>query len=253
MSTLHRTSFKDHSGDFCGAQRVCRRCQVLSGLLIWRETHVPFKGPLLFQPFAVVIVEHSNYTFNGHRCHKRQQLKINFCWRPSFFGQKASEPCSEPTGTGAARRTFNRSHLSAPIKAPPSTDVTDPKVSPCAFFYLFIYLFLPSFAGMHHAPGNARLQTHVHATSRTPQLHQRGCMAHPKNKKRVGGGGERVFLNNSSFGQHRAGCRGETICVVTRPLGEKRAHTMRRLEEGTEELSALRVWGRRAARRGGAE
>lgn len=118
---------------------------------------------------------------------------------------------------------------------------------------LFIYLFLPSFAGMHHAPGNARLQTHVHATSRTPQLHQRGCMAHPKNKKRVGGGGERVFLNNSSFGQHREGCRGETICVVTRPLGEKRAHTMRRLEEGTEELSALRVWGRRAARRGGAE
>lgn len=144
MSTLHRTSFKDHSGDFCGAQRVCRRCQVLSGLLIWRETHVPFKGPLLFQPFAVVIVEHSNYTFNGHRCHKRQKLKINFCWRPSFFGQKASEPCSEPTGTGAARRTFNRSHLSAPIKAPPSTDVTDPKVSPCAFFYLFIYFYLRS-------------------------------------------------------------------------------------------------------------
>lgn len=53
----------------------------------------------------------------------------------------------------------------------------------------------------------------------------------------------RFFLNNGSFGQHTAGCRDETICIVVRPRGEKGAHTMRRVGEGTEELCALWVWG----------
>lgn len=51
------------------------------------------------------------------------------------------------------------------------------------------------------------------------------------------------FLNNSSLGQHKAGYRKETICIVTRPLGEMGAHVMLRVEEGTEELRALWVWG----------
>lgn len=120
-----------------------------------------------------------------------------------------------------------------------------------SFIYLSIFTFVRG-----DAPRSRQCQTpnprpchQPNATTPPARLHG----ASKKQKAGRGGGGERVFLNNNSFGQHRAGCRGETICVVTRPLGEKRAHTMRRLEEGTEELSALRVWGRRAARRGGAE
>lgn len=91
--------------------------------------------------------------------------------------------------------------------------------SRCCFFF-----FLPSFAGMHRAPSNARLQTHVHATSRKPQLHQRDCMAHPEKKQqhttsyREGGVGGLFLLNNSSFGHREAGYRIESICIVTRPL-----------------------------------
>ncbi len=75
-------------------------------------------------------------------------------------------------------------------------------------------------------------------------------MAHPKNT--TGNRRGRFFLNNSSFGQHIAGYRNETICIVMRPRRERGAHTMRRVEEGTEELCALWVWGG-GQRAGGAE
>lgn len=80
-------------------------------------------------------------------------------------------------------------------------------------------------------------------------------MAHPKKKKKKTqpvAGADFFFLNSSSFGQQKAGCRNKTICIVTRPLRGKRAHTMRRADEGTEELCALLVWGG-GQRAGGAE
>ncbi|KAI9524877.1 hypothetical protein NQZ68_014412 [Dissostichus eleginoides] len=50
----------------------------------------------------------------------------------------------------------------------------------------------------------------------------------------VTGQGGASILNNSSFGQHEAGCRNETICIGVRPLREKGAHVLRRVEEASE-------------------
>ena len=119
-------------------------------------------------------------------------------------------------------------------------------------FYLFIYLRSRGCTTLRAMPDSK--PTSMPPAERhnsTSEIAWRIQKKPQKTKSGYQGGGERAFLNNSSLGQHRAGCRGETICVVTRPLGEKGAHTMRRLEEATEELSALRVWGRRAARRRG--
>lgn len=119
---------------------------------------------------------------------------------------------------------------------------------------------LPSFAGMHRAPSNARLQTHVHATSRMPQLQQPDCMAHPKNST---GNRRKMFLfccfffilNSSSFGQKQAGHLNETICVIMRPLTETRTHVMRRVERKvlSRVRSGFRGGGERARREGEAE
>lgn len=146
MSTLHRTSFKDHSGDFCGAQRVCRRCQVLSGLLIWRETHVPFKGPLLFQPFAVVIVEHTVIT------HLMDTDVINVSSSKLIF-------VGDPPFSGKRRRNRAVSRRAPALPDGPLTGHTcqrqlKPRGAPMSptqkclharsFIYLFIYFYLRS-------------------------------------------------------------------------------------------------------------
>lgn len=78
-------------------------------------------------------------------------------------------------------------------------------------------------------------------------------MAHPKKQNTQPAAGGRFFLNNSSFGQHQAGYRNETICIVMRPRREKRAHSLLRVQEGTEELRALWVWGGGQRAGGGAE
>lgn len=69
---------------------------------------------------------------------------------------------------------------------------------------------------MHHAPSNARLQSHVHATSRTPQLHRRDCMAHPESQPGTAAG---MSLNRSRFSQKKAGHRARpsvASCVRSR-------------------------------------
>lgn len=50
----------------------------------------------------------------------------------------------------------------------------------------------------------------------------------------VTGQGRASILNNSSFGQHEAGRRNETICIGVRRLREKGAHVLRRVEEASE-------------------
>lgn len=42
---------------------------------------------------------------------------------------------------------------------------------------------LPSFSGMLRAPSVARLQTHVHAASRTPRLHRQLVMTAPQQEE----------------------------------------------------------------------
>ena len=129
---------------------------------------------------------------------------------------------------------------------------TTPPLWPCVNAAPFTRV-LPSFAGMHHA----RLQTHVHATSRTPQLlHQRDCMAHPKRKKqkRYTRGLEVLFLfflvllplNNVTCQSARSGA-----LWGNHPLGEVGAHVVLRVE-GKELRSCVRSgFGEAGARAGG--
>lgn len=101
---------------------------------------------------------------------------------------------------------------------------------------------------MHHAPSNARLQTHVHVTNRMPQLHQRDCMAHPK-KPKTSNNGE-IFFSWTTAVSVRT--EGESVvkpsvalCVRSERWGSCYAAARRR-QRGAE--CAL-VLGRRAARR----
>lgn len=192
MSTLHRTSFKDHSGDFCGAQRVCRRCQVLSGLLIWRETHVPFKGPLLFQPFAVVIVEHTVIThLMDTDVINVSSSKLIFVGDPPFSGKRRRNravsrrapalPDGPLTGHTCQRQL-------KPRRAPMSP--TQKCLHARSFIYLSIFTFVRG-----DAPRSRQCQTpnprpchQPNATTPPARLHG----ASKKQKAGRGGGRESV-------------------------------------------------------------
>lgn len=99
--------------------------------------------------FTVTLV-----ALRGHECHTHHEPKLTV----------ESEPCSQPAGDRTSHSESKRQ----------STVSRSPKC----------LRVLPSFAGMHHPPSDATLQTHVHVTSRTPQLHRRDCMAQPEKHNR---------------------------------------------------------------------
>lgn len=149
------------------------------------ETHVLSKG--LFFISASTASENTVITDVGTQ-HINIMCSNTFDWRPPFWSNGVGnvQPAKRrPTVWG--RGSLEDGPLSGQTcqwrlkhSRAPNNGVINPKVS---------VRVLPSFAGMHNAPSNARLQTHVHATSRMPQLHQRDCMAHPKNTTGNRGGG----------------------------------------------------------------
>lgn len=177
----------------------------------WLSERDMFCPKVFFYSTLYSLGTQSHCTHGAHSCHK-DNLFVLILYTTSFCRQTAPEtnrPAKESETDGLGTSCGTSRPLTAfrrPLK--PNQTALSVTLNPSCFS-------LPSFAGMHHAPRNARLQIHVHVTNRMPQLHQRDCMAHPKKPKTSN---KIFFLNNSSFGQNRRGKRSETICRVMSPL-----------------------------------
>lgn len=150
-------------------QRAVRlHLQVARAQLIWRHW-CPVQR---FSLFCLTYHPVTTHCVKGRQCHK-PYLGSNYFFTDSIFASR------RPKRKGEAE--------SERRDGPPACQclITNRKGVPGVLFYFF----LPSLAGTHHAPSSDALHNHVHATGRTPQLHRRGCMAHPEdteNKKKMG-------------------------------------------------------------------
>lgn len=145
----------------------------------WLSERDMFCPKVFFYSTLYSLGTQSHCTHGAHSCHK-DNLFLLILYTTSFCRQTAPEtnrPAKESETDGLGTSCGTSRPLTAfrrPLK--PNQTALSVTLNPSCFS-------LPSFAGMHHAPRNARLQIHVHVTNRMPQLHQRDCMAHPKKPK----------------------------------------------------------------------
>lgn len=198
-------------------------------LVIWRDAHALIKGP------SYSLGTHCGLHFRWHSCHEiRISARTNF---RNIVGKLLAR-------SGVPETDFSLPGHSGTLKSRNHTAVSP---SVCAGF-TFICGDAPR-TEQRQTP-NTRPRHQPNATTPPARLH--GASKKKSTKKRHttgkrGRGGRRggiFLLNNSSFGQHEARRRWETICIVVRPLDGKRAHVMRRAGGGSKwGVRSLLVWG----------